>query len=102
MQTALHVTHSELTRQEELDLWLKRKGSSYAAIGRCLGVSRNSALLFLKGDTLGHSRLNDLKCLRIKGEPIPEHLLPKERIREDVVSSHPMADAGAPSLSPTA
>lgn len=77
MSNALLVNKTPITRQEALDLWVKRMGTSYAAFGRLMGVSRAGALGLFRGDRAPVDRVKQMKNIVVKGEKIPENLLPK-------------------------
>lgn len=76
MQLALHGNSIPLTRQEQLEVWLKRNKASYAALARCLGMTRQGMRNLLNGDTAPSDRVAQLRAVVIDGQRIPEELLP--------------------------
>ena len=61
------------TREERLFIWLRRKGLSYAEIGRQLGITRMSALRLCKAQSISVMRHEQLCALGI-----PVALLPMQ------------------------
>ena len=76
MQLALHGNSIPLTRQEQLEVWLKRNKATYAALARCLGMTRQGTRNLLKSDTAPSERVTQLRAVVIDGQHIPEELLP--------------------------
>ncbi len=76
MQLALHGNSIPLTRQEQLEIWLKRNKTSYAALARCIGMTRQGMRNLLHGDTAPSDRVTQLRAVVIDGQRIPEELLP--------------------------
>ena len=71
------VNQTHVTRQEALDLWVKRNKTSYAALGRLIGVSRAGATGLFKADRAPVDRVEQMRKIRVNGSEIPEELLPK-------------------------
>lgn len=76
MTMPLLVHQTTMTRQEQLDLWVKRQGTSYAALGRILGVTRSGAIALFKGEHAPTERVKQMRAIRVRGQEIPEELLP--------------------------
>lgn len=75
---SLHVTYSELTKQEKLQLWMRRAGLTYAELGRKLGLTRAAAARLCKKETAPTRRVTVLKEIGIPADllPIPLDITP--------------------------
>ena len=76
MQLAFQGNSIPLTRQEQLEIWLKRNKTTYAALARCLGMTRQGTRNLLKSETAPSDRVTQLRTVVIDGQRIPEELLP--------------------------
>jgi len=52
MESKLPITSIELTRQEHLELWMRRSGWTYKALGELMGMTGVNAAKRLKSDTI--------------------------------------------------
>jgi hypothetical protein len=60
------------SREERLLIWLRRKGLSYAALGKMLGVTRMSALRMCKAEHISSVRHDQLRHIGLPTELLPE------------------------------
>lgn len=72
MQTTLPLTQTDLTRQERLLVWLRRKGITQRAISVAIGVKDMSVNRWLYAERLPSWRVRQLVAFGI-----PEDLLPR-------------------------
>ena len=84
MEIRTQVAVIELTRQEQLELWMKRAGVTYRALGSMVGITGGNAARRLNSETIppGHhgvwSRVVPLDLL-----PPPLHLKPGRKPRAE-------------------
>jgi len=52
METPLPITISDLTRQEQLELWMRRNGWTYKALGRLVRITGANAARRLNSETI--------------------------------------------------
>lgn len=71
MESQLPVTLIELTRQERLELWMKRSGWTYVSLGALVGITGVSAKRHLHNDTIPTCRY------AVWGKTVPVDLLPR-------------------------
>lgn len=71
MKSKSPLTTTELTRQERLELWMKRTGWTYKALGHLLDITGANAGRRLKSDTIPPHHH------KIWAQLVPADLLPK-------------------------
>lgn len=71
MQSIEHVSSNILTRQEQLIIWLRRKGLTMAGIGRQIGLKRAGAWRLLNADRAPVHRVEQLRQCGIPDELLP-------------------------------
>ncbi|MDD6181133.1 MAG: helix-turn-helix domain-containing protein [Desulfovibrionaceae bacterium] len=64
----------DLSREEQLLIWMRRNGLTYSKVAKMLGISRMSVQRLCTADRIPTSRSRQLKKLGI-----PEELLPEAR-----------------------
>lgn len=94
MRSTIPLTQDDLTRQERLAIWLRRKGVSQAAIARTIGVKPMAVKRWFDAERLPSWRVRQLLEFGI-----PEALLPRA---EDVASGPRNSRQSVDKATPTA
>jgi transcriptional regulator with XRE-family HTH domain len=70
------MREEEFSREERLLIWLRRKGLSYAALAKMLGITRMSALRLCKA-----KQISSIRHMQLSGLGLPLELLPEVQDR---------------------
>jgi len=87
-ELAHQVTYLDLTRQERLEIWMRRKGLTYTKIGQQLGVAKWAASRMLQAETMPPHHHK-----RLAGHVIPLDLLPEPVYQKPGPKPKPQGEA---------